>query len=56
MLALSRKIFSLFWVSVACLSAQNRVNSVVQHVGFNSLWGGPYIFAQDFDERWTAPE
>ena len=39
MLALSRKIFSLFWVSVACLSAQNRVNSVVQHVGFNSPEG-----------------
>ena len=28
--------------------------SLVQHVGFNSLWGGPFTAASDFDPRWTA--
>jgi len=28
--------------------------SLVQHVGYKSLWGGPFIVALDFDQRWVA--
>jgi hypothetical protein len=30
--------------------------SLVQHVGFDSLWGGPYLSADDFDPGWVATE
>jgi len=26
--------------------------SLVQHVGLKSLWGGPYLYARDFDQNW----
>jgi hypothetical protein len=39
MFALSRKTLYLFFVPVACLVAQNRTTSLVEHVGFNSPEG-----------------
>jgi hypothetical protein len=39
MLTLNRKAFYLFVVSVACLAAQNKTISLVEHVGFNSPEG-----------------
>ncbi len=29
--------------------------SLVQHVGVNSMWGGPFHQAVDFDKNWIAP-
>jgi len=31
------------------------VPSLVQHVGIESLWGGPFLSATDFDDQWLAP-
>jgi hypothetical protein len=31
------------------------VPSLVQHVGFESVWGGPFSAACDFDRSWRAP-
>jgi hypothetical protein len=32
------------------------VPSLVQHVGRPSLWGGPFLTAEDFDPEWRARE
>jgi hypothetical protein len=29
--------------------------SLVQHVGVQSLWGGPFHSAADFDKDWRSP-